>query len=460
MQNRPMTEEDAAAVECRETVSLARWPKLRDLRKKLGCKAKQQKRFRFYSLYAHICREDTLWAAWATVKRNNGAPGVDGVRIEQIRATPEGEAAFVEAIRKALIERTYRAQAVRRVYILKANGKLRPLGIPVIADRVVQAAVRLIIEPIFEADFEECSHGFRPGRSAHDAIGSVERGIQEGRRAIYDADLAGYFDSIPHDKLLEGVRQRVVDGAVLGLIRQWLEAPVVEPPGEDDDESGRPGPPQVKRHEQGTPQGGVLSPLLANLHLHWFDRAFHGKEGPAQWANARLVRYADDFVILARYVGQRMQRWIKEKIETRLGLTINREKTRVIEDLRAEGQNLQFLGYSIRYAHDLHGRGTRYLCIEPSAKACKAQRQKIKEALSPRQSHTPLPELIDRLNLQLQGWANYFRLGYPRKAMRDMNGYVRAKLTWHLQRRSQRSWRPPKGESAYAYFKRMKLIQL
>jgi RNA-directed DNA polymerase len=460
MQNRPMTEQDAAAIECRETVSLARWPQLRELRKKLGCKAKQQKHERFYSLYGHICRTDTLLAAWETVPRNNGAPGVDGLRIEQISATPQSEAAFVEEIRQALVKRTYRAQGVRRVYIAKANGKLRPLGIPVIADRVVQAAVRLILEPIFEADFEECSHGFRPGRSADDALGSVESSLREGRRAIYDADLAGYFDSIPHDKLLAGLRQRVVDGAVLGLIRQWLEAPAVEPPGKDQDGPERKGPPQVKRHKEGTPQGGVLSPLLANLHLHWFDRAFHGKDGPAQWAKARLVRYADDFVILARYVGPRMTRWIEEKIETRLGLKINRDKTRTIPNLSADGESLQFLGYSIHYAHDLQGRGTRYLCLEPSAKACKAQRLKIQEQLGPRQSHTPLPELIDRLNRQLLGWSAYFQRGYPRKAMRHMNAYVRFKLTRHLQRRSQRSWRPPEGQSAYTYLNRMGLVTL
>jgi len=460
MSNRPMTEQDAAAIECRESVPLGRWPQLRDLRKKLGHKAKQQRQFRFYSLYGHICRTDTLWAAWATVRRNNGAPGVDGLSIEQISATPQSEAAFVEAIQQALIKRTYRAQAVRRVYILKANGKLRPLGIPVIADRVVQAAVRLILEPIFEVDFEDCSHGFRPGRSAHDAIRSVESSLREGHKAIYDADLAGYFDSIPHDKLLRGLRQRVVDGAVLGLIRQWLEAPVVEPAGKDQDDPDQPGPPQVKRHKEGTPQGGVLSPLLANLHLHWFDRAFHGKDGPGQWAKARLVRYADDFIILARSVGSEMEQWIEEKIESRLGLKINREKTRTIPDLSAEGENLQFLGYGIRYAHDVNGTGKRYLCIEPSAKACKAQRTKIKEQLGPRYGYVPLPEMIDQLNRQLRGWANYFRLGYPRKALRQMNAYVRAKLTWHLRRRSQRPWRPPKESSASAYLNRMGLIQL
>ncbi len=457
MTNHSVTEQAADAIECRTTVSLTSWPKLQMLRAKLGHKAKEQKRFRFYCLYDHVCRTDTLEAAWATVRRNNGAPGVDGVSIGQIAATPEGAAAFIAAIQQSLREKTYRAQPVRRVYISKANGKLRPLGIPTIADRVVQAAVKLIIEPIFEADFEDCSHGFRPGRSAHDAIQSVEQSLREGRHAIYDADLASYFDTIPHDKLIAGVRQRIVDGGVLALIRQWLNAPVVEP---TDDESGK-GPPRMQRRHQGTPQGGVLSPLLANIHLHWFDRAFHGKEGPAQWANARLVRYADDFVVLARYVGWRIEEWIEQRIEGRLGLQINREKTRVIGDVKQDGERLDFLGYSLRYAHDQHGRkGKKYLCIEPSAKAQARQREKVREKLGPEQCYTPLPEIIDRLNLQLRGWAAYFRLGYPRQAYRDLNAYVRDKLTRHLQRRSQRPWRPPADKSAYEHLNRMGLIQL
>jgi RNA-directed DNA polymerase len=452
-----MTEKDARAIECREAISFAPWPKLLALREKLGRKAKEEKRYRFYTLYDHVCRTDTLEAAWDTVRRNGGAPGVDKVSIEQIAVTPESEAAFVADLQQKLRERTYRAQPVRRVYIPKADGRLRPLGIPTIADRVVQAAVRLILEPIFEADFEDCSHGFRPGRSAHDAIKSVVRSLEEGRHAIYDADLAGYFDSIPHDKLIAGLRQRVVDSRVIGLIRQWLGAPVVEPP---EDTKGK-GPSRVQRRKEGTPQGGVLSPLLANIHLHWFDRAFYGKSGPARWASARLVRYADDFVVLARHVSGRIREWIGERIEGRLGLQINREKTRVINDLRAEGANLTFLGYSLKYAADQYGRqGRQYLRVEPSAKAVKRQREKVRGTVNPKQSHTPLPELIDRLNAQLRGWANYFRLGYPRQAFRDLNAYVRDKLARHLQRRSQRSWRPPAGSSAHAHLNRMGLIEL
>lgn len=448
--NNPTTEHAVEELTFREALLP---PQLRALRQKLSQKAKQQKRFRFYSLYAHICRPDTLQAAWDAVRRNDGAPGMDGVSIEQIAATPESEAAFLEELQRSLKERTYRTQAVRRVYILKPNGKLRPLGIPTVRDRVVQAAVLLILEPIFEADFEGCSYGFRPGRSAHQALQAIHQHLQSGYSAVYDADLAGYFDSIPHDKLIACVRMRVVDGAVLGLIRQWLNAPVVEPPKDQGQ------PPTIGRNSKGTPQGGVLSPLLANIYLHWFDWAFHRRDGPAQWAGAKLVRYADDFVVLARYISPPLQRFIEGKLEGWLGLQLNRDKTRIL-DLQQPGQSLDFLGYTFRYDQDRLGRNKRYWNLMPSRKAVTRERAVLHEKLSLRRSHMPLPDLITELNRHLRGWAKYFSLGYPRTAMRDINAYVLRRLAQHLKRRSQRGWKAPLNESQYRYFARLGLLTL
>lgn len=425
---------------------------LQALRQKLGQKAKQQKRYRFYSLYGLVCRHDVLQAAVWAVWRQGGAPGVDGVSIEAMAATPEREAVFIAQIQRELREQTYRAQPVRRVYIPKPNGKLRPLGIPTVRDRVVQAAVKLILEPIFEADFEESSYGFRPGRSAHDALRAIQQHLKEGRTAVYDADLASYFDTIPHDKLMACVRMRVVDGSVLGLIRQWLKAPVVEPPQEGK-------PPSMHRNDKGTPQGGVLSPLLANVYLHWFDHLFEREEGPGQWAKAKLVRYADDFVVMARYISPKLRNWIEGKLEGWLGLQINREKTRVL-DLRQTGQSLDFLGYNFRYDRDRYGRGQRYWNLHPSNKARLREHQTLRQLINPQQSHTPLPELIERLNRHLRGWANYFGLGYPRQTFRALNQFVRYRLGKHLQRRSQRGWRPRRGVSLSTHLEHLGLVAL
>lgn len=423
--------------------------KVREWRAKLSTKAKQEKRFRFYSLYGLISHPETLRAAWQQVRANGGAPGVDGISFEQIER--QGLERWLEALGEELGNKTYRCQAVRRVYIPKANGKLRPLGIPTIRDRVVQCAVLLIVEPIFEADFEDCSYGFRPERNAHQALEKIRQHLRAGKGEVYDADLEGYFDSIPHEKLLACVRMRVVDGSVLKLIRQWLKAPVQE-----QDEQGKK---RIRRNNSGTPQGGVISPLLANIYLHWYDKLFHSKQGPARWANAALVRYADDFVVLARHVGTRIETFITDTLEGWLGLKINRQKTRIVK-LSSKDQRLEFLGYQIGLAPDLKTRQHYYWRLEPSAKALRRELDKLRDMTAVRYSGIPLPELIGQLNLHLKGWANYYRLGHPRVTFQKVNWYVRRRVSRLLRRRSQRPWKKPQELTLNEYLRQLGLIYL
>lgn len=437
--------------------------KVARLREKLGAKAKQEKNFKFYSLYGHVCNMNVLKEAWKRVKKNDGSPGLDGVSFESYANEPGTDGVFIgdfdneSSVMELLIEiqtdlhsKTYKPLPVKRVYIPKANGKLRPLGIPCIRDRLVQTAVCLILEPIFEADFLDCSYGFRPGRSQHQALKAIQQAMKAGMVSAYDADLKGYFDTIPHDKLLACIKMRVVDSNIINLIKMWLSSPVYE---KDENNRGT----KITHPKLGCPQGGSISPLLSNVFLHWFDKAFH-KTRSSITGEAKLIRFADDFVILAKNIGAKCCSFVEEKIENWMGLIINKEKTKIV-DLE-KGDELNFLGYVFRFHKDLYGRGKKYLHMGPSKKTIQKEMENLREMTSKKYCYQPVPMMIDKINEHLKGWKGYFSLGYPRMAYRKINWYVGESVANHLRKRSQRRYDPPKGISFYKHLQKLGLKAL
>jgi group II intron reverse transcriptase/maturase len=397
--------------------------RVRDFQRKLYRKAKEDKGFRFYVLYDKVRLPHMLREAYRRCRAKQGAPGVDGQTFDDIEQTI-GTEAFLATIRQELEEKTYRPSPVKRVYIPKANGKQRPLGIPTIKDRVMQMACKMVIEPIFEADFEEDSYGFRPKKSAADAITKIKANIEDGKTEIYDADLSAYFDTIPHHELLMLVAQRVSDKNVIHLIKLWLKAPIWE---------------DGKAHSGtgcGTPQGGVISPLLANIYMNLVDRAVERPDGPFQRSGVSIVRYADDFILMAKTLKPEAIEHLKGML-ARMKLTLNKEKTRLVD---ARTETFNFLGFTIEYAQDQFGRGKKYLRITPSAKALNSGREAIRDYVS-KNRHLGPHAFVNGLNAIVRGWTNYFRIrgvSYPKEAFRKLQYYLVDKLYRFYRRKSQR----------------------
>ncbi|MBM3539346.1 MAG: group II intron reverse transcriptase/maturase [Alphaproteobacteria bacterium] len=405
------------------TMSLQTPERIRTLQRKLYLKAKAEPAFRFYLLYDKVWREDILQHAYQLARAKGGAPGVDGQDFERIETA--GVEAWLAGLREELRTKTYRPQPVRRVMIPKPGGGERPLGIPTIRDRVAQTALKLVIEPIFEADLEPSAYGYRPQRSAADAIKQVHRLLCQGYTDVVDADLSKYFDTIPHRELMQSVARRIVDGNVLRLIRMWLKAPVEETDGE-----GRRRLTGGRRSTCGTPQGGVISPLLANLYMNRFLKYWRIAERTAAF-RAHVIAYADDFVILSRGHAAAALAWTKATM-ARLGLAVNEAKTSVRQ---ARHERFDFLGYTFgphRYRKDGHW----YLGASPSKKSVARLKEKVGALLVPGNTGT-WPEVRDRLNSLLRGWSAYFGYGTRMPAYRAVDNHVYDRVRHFLVRRHQ-----------------------
>lgn len=417
---------------------------VRELQRTLYRAAKADPRRRFGILYDKVFRRDVLLEATRRVLANRGVGGVDGQTVEQLRAY--GVERFVDELQRDLMAKTYEPSAVRRCYIPKPDGRQRPLGIPTLRDRVAQMAVKLVIEPLFEADFSDCSWGFRPDRSAHGAHEVIRRTVLNGAHFVVDVDLKSYFDTISHENLMVLVQERVTDKWVLRLLRGWMKAGVLE--------DGT-----IRSSVAGTPQGGVISPLLANIYLNLLDRLWD-RQGHARRADSWqgvLVRYADDLVILTRTeeAARRYFGWL-EKLFARMGLTINREKTRIARV--AEG--FDFLGLTFKEGEG-RGTGRRFALSYPRHKAMQAVRQKIKETVRRHPLSAPIREVIADVNRVLDGWGNYFAWsnasGHFRKIDRHTIDQVRLFLRRKHQRKSSRGHR---DWPVWSLYEKLGLIRL